>query len=147
MKKKILDPVPCAICSSPVENKTTLNYCSNCKKIQPVVQYDLSNKRNKESDHDFEHRKEVYKSIYELAKLFKNKNIPKNYEIVSEYLKLKNHLMLNSEYKTILDKIEEASHTTAKPKSKYSCPNCGCSLSENSGLCDPCYALIHYGDI
>lgn len=137
----------CVICNKSLRGKSDNVYCTECKKLKPVVQFDLSNKRKQESDDDFLARKEVYTSIRDLHNLFKNKNIPKNYEIISEFLKLKNYLIHNSEYKTILEKIEAQDSTTQKPKSAYYCLNCGCHLPDNSNsVCESCDILINLGN-
>jgi len=143
MKKKIVAPVPCSICGTKVEDKEDFNFCSLCNKLKSSVKFDLINKRNNESDDDFIARREVFKSIRDLYNLFTGKNNPKNYEIIGEYLKLKNYLIHNSDYKTIIQKVEECSSTTEKPKKPNSCSLCGCSI-KSKNLCDSCFLLVNY---
>lgn len=145
--KKLTNPTPCLICGTKVECKTEFNYCSSCNKLKSSIKLDLSNKRINESDSDFNARKEVYKSINFFHELFNNKTIPKNYEIISEFLKLKNYLFNNSEYKIILEKIELYSSTTEKPKKENICILCSCTLSDSvnsNKLCESCDLLINY---
>ena len=145
--KKLTNPTPCLICGTKVEQKTEFNYCSSCNKLKSSIKLDLSNKRINESDSDFNARKEVYKSVTFFYELFNNKTIPKNYEIISEFLKLKNYLFNNSEYKTILEKIEFYSTTTQKPKKENTCLLCNCTLCEpfnSNKLCESCDLLINY---
>lgn len=146
MKKKIINPIPCSICETIVENKSNFNFCSSCNKLKSSVKFDLINKRINESENDFQTRKEVFKSIRDLYNLFTLKNYPKNYEIISEYLKLKNYLINNSEYKTIIQKVEESSSTTVKPKKPNTCSFCGCSI-KNKDLCDSCFLLINFKNL
>lgn len=148
MKKKIHNPIPCSICGTAVENKSNINFCSTCNKLKSSVKFDLINKRTNELHSDFLARKEVFKSIKDLYNLFINKSIPKNYEIVGEYLKLKNYLINNSEYKTIIQKVEECSSTTAKPKKPNTCSFCSSSIkNKNKDLCDSCFLLINFKNL